>query len=65
MMILIFIVTMQKFANGLSDYLFSGELLSGSAGTGFIPHVIHIASGEVCIFFLLTWIYLCFGFICC
>ena len=51
----------------LSGYLFSGELMSVTAGTGFIPHVIHIASGEVCIFFffLFTWIYLCFVFICC
>jgi len=46
--------------------LFSGELMSGSAGMGFTPHIINIASGEVCgIFFFFMNLNqsktLCFG----
>lgn len=42
----------------LSGYLLPGELMSGSAGMGFTPHIINIASGEVCDKFLWIWVIL-------
>jgi len=34
------------------EWLLLGELMSGSAGMGFTPHIITIAIGEVCLLLL-------------